>query len=74
MIKLTFGVCLFASLSFGQSFTGSIRGTITDSTQAAVPTAKVTATDTDRKIEYPTQADASGRYIFPTSADRVATS
>jgi len=57
---------LFSVVSYSQSFTGSIRGTITDSTQAAVPNAKVTATDTDRKIEYPTHADASGRYSFPT--------
>jgi hypothetical protein len=41
-------------------------GTVTDSTQAAVPNAKVIATDTDRKVEYPTQADSSGRYSFPS--------
>lgn len=58
--------CLFTTITFAQSFTGSIRGTVTDSTQAAVPAAKVIAVDVDRKVEYPTQADASGRYIFPS--------
>jgi hypothetical protein len=64
--KLSLALCLLAGLSFGQSFTGSIRGTVTDSTQAAVPNAKVVATDVDRKVEYRTQADASGRYILPS--------
>lgn len=59
-------LCLCSIPSWAQSFTGSIRGTITDSTQAAVPNAKVTATDTDRKVEYPTTADSSGRYMFPS--------
>ena len=38
---------------------------ITDTTKAGVPNAKVTATDADRNVEYPTTADSSGRYIFP---------
>jgi hypothetical protein len=58
--------CLFVSfLVWAQTYTGSIRGTITDPTQAAVPNAKVTATDVDRKVEYPTTADSAGRYVFP---------
>src|SRR5262245_59926912 len=67
--KTLLALCLFttvSTISFGQSFTGSIRGTVTDSSQAAVPNAKVTAIDIDRKVEYPTQADSSGRYIFPS--------
>jgi len=66
MRKALFGFVFFAVLSWSQSFTGSIRGTITDSTQAAVPNAKIVATDVDRKVDYPTQADSAGRYIFPT--------
>ena len=58
--------CLCSILSWAQSFTGSIRGTVTDSTQAAVPNAKVTAVDADRNTEYSTVADSSGRYMFPT--------
>src|SRR5262249_29812510 len=66
VFKTLLALCLFTVVSYGQSFTGSIRGAITDSTQAAVPNAKVVAIDVDRKVEYPTQADASGRYVFPS--------
>jgi hypothetical protein len=31
-----------------------------------VPNAKVTVTDADRNVAYPTVADSAGRYIFPT--------
>ena len=58
--------CLLTTALWGQSFTGSIRGTVSDSTQAGVPNAKVIAVDTDRNVEYPTQADSSGRYSFPS--------
>src|SRR5579872_4697924 len=51
--------------AWSQTSTGSIRGTITDPTNAAVPNAKVTATDVDRGVHYPTSADTLGRYIFP---------
>jgi len=66
MYKFLVYFSLFAALSWAQSFTGSIRGTITDPTKAAVAGAKVTATDADRNVEYPTVADSSGRYSFPT--------
>src|SRR5437868_8815906 len=58
--------CLLTTALWGQSFTGSIRGTVSDSTQAGVPNAKVIAVDSDRNVEYPTQADSSGRYSFPS--------
>jgi hypothetical protein len=58
--------CLLSVLVWGQSYTGSIRGTVTDTTKAAVPGAKITAIDTDRNVEYSTLADSSGRYILPT--------
>ena len=64
----SFGASLFllSAIAWCQSYTGSIRGTITDNTRAAVPGAKVTATDVDRKVDYPTTSDSAGRYIFPT--------
>ena len=58
--------CLFAALGWGQTFTASVRGTVTDSTQAAVPSAKITATDVDRNVAYSRASDTAGRYIFPT--------
>src|SRR3954447_17825951 len=63
-------LCAFALLTsavmWSQSFTGSIRGTITDSGNAAVPGAKITATDVDRGVDYSTVSDSAGRYILPT--------
>ena len=57
---------LFTCLAaWAQTSTGSIRGTITDPTNAAVPTAKVTATDVDRGVPYTTTTASAGRYIFP---------
>jgi len=56
----------FSTLSLAQSHTGSIRGTITDPSQAGVPDAKVVVTDVDRNVDYSTVADSAGRYMFPT--------
>src|SRR5881296_850335 len=49
---------------FGQSFTASVRGVVTDSAQAAVPAAKLMIIDVDRNLEHTTQADALGRYLI----------
>ena len=56
---------LAASLS-AQTYTASVRGAITDSTKAAVPSATVTATDVERNVPYSTRADSGGRYVLPT--------
>src|SRR4030095_5015752 len=66
MFRAAAAVCLFAGISFSQSFTGSIRGTVTDSSHAAVPNAKVIAIDADRNVESSTLTDTAGRYIFTT--------
>src|ERR1041385_6570196 len=58
--------CVFAGITWAQSFTGSIRGTVTDSTHGAVPNAKVTAVDVDRNVEFSTVTHTVGRYIFVT--------
>src|SRR5215813_7231341 len=57
---------LSGALVWSQSYTGSIRGTVTDTSKAAVASAKVIATDVDRNVDYPTVTDAQGRYILPT--------
>src|SRR5262245_45302432 len=66
MLKFSATLFVFSAFAWGQSFTGSIRGTITDSTKAPVAAAKVTATDVDRSVDYSTLADSVGRYILPT--------
>jgi len=58
--------CFVPVLAWGQSYTASVRGIVTDPTQAGVPSARVTVVDVDRSVEYPTLTDSSGRYIFPT--------
>ena len=39
------------ALIWAQSYTASIRGIVTDATQAAVPAATITVTDVDRNLK-----------------------
>src|SRR5262245_2824254 len=66
MRRLLLGFCLILIAAWAQSYTGSIRGTVTDQSQAAVPNAKVSVTDADRNVETTTTTDSAGRYIFTT--------
>ena len=59
---LCFGV--FTGLVWGQSYTASVRGTVTDSTKAAVPSASVVLTETSRNLKHTTSTDATGRYTL----------
>ncbi len=53
----------FAVISFGQDITGSIEGTVLDTSGAAVPKAKVIVTNTDRNQAIRTiTTDTSGVY------------
>ena len=65
--------CVFAMLLlaltgvlYGQAVTGSLLGTITDSSGGAVPSAKVTITETKTGIGRNTEANDSGNYSFPS--------
>src|SRR5882672_7087069 len=58
--------CLLTSLSWGQSYTASVRGTVTDSSHAAVPSAAVALTETKQNVLYKTVTDSSGRYVMPS--------
>lgn len=55
---------LFTALMWAQSYTASVRGTVTDSTKAAVPAATVVLTDTARNVQHSAQTDATGRYVL----------
>jgi hypothetical protein len=50
---------------FGQTVTGSIYGTVSDATGAAIPQAKVTVTNVDTNLSQSTNTNASGTFIFP---------
>src|SRR5260370_26399661 len=59
------GLCvLLVGLSYGQAVTGSLLGTITDSSGASVANTKVTITDTNTGISRTTNTNESGNYNF----------
>jgi hypothetical protein len=56
-------VCLVApSAGLAQSFTASVRGNVTDQSAAAVNSAKVTVSDSERGTNFATTTDETGRY------------
>src|SRR4051794_16400661 len=57
--------CAAAGLSYGQVSTAELSGTVTDSTGAVVPNAKVTAANVATNIERSTVTGSSGNYIVP---------
>lgn len=57
---------LIPVLVFGQSFTASLRGVVTDASGGAVPGAKVIATELARNVQHTTTADEAGRYTLPS--------
>jgi hypothetical protein len=54
-----------APSAWAQQAAGSITGTVTDPSGAAVPSAAVTARDVDRGTTWTTKTDSSGIYDFP---------
>ena len=56
---------LFSAALFAQEFRGTINGTITDATGAAVPGAKVMVTETHTGTKIPAVSDNSGQYAAP---------
>ena len=46
----------------GQAVFGSIVGTVTDSSGAAVPNAKITITDVNKGVNFTTTSNESGNY------------
>lgn len=58
-------ICFIASASaFGQSTTGGVNGTITDTTGAVVPGTSVTLSNVGTGVEVTTEANASGFFVF----------
>src|SRR5262245_26835161 len=65
VIRLCVGLCLALcpAMSFGQAVFGSITGTISDPSGAAVVGAKVTITETGKGVSYSTVTNDSGNYL-----------
>src|SRR5690348_15084953 len=61
-------VLLLAGLAplYGQAVSGSLLGTVTDSSGGAVPSAKVSITEVNTGISRRMETNASGNYSFPT--------
>ena len=54
---------LLSLSAWAQSFTASVRGTITDESGASVGGGKILVTDTERGTTFRAEADASGRFV-----------
>ncbi len=53
---------VFAGILFGQETSSNLVGTVTDTTGAAVPNAKITATNRDTNVKYTTFTNNVGEY------------
>lgn len=63
ILVLLSALALCSVSAMAQSFTATVRGTVTDSTGAAVPAAKVTVTEADRSVPHSAITDEAGRYV-----------
>lgn len=65
-LAILFGLAATISLSaFGQTVTGSIYGTIADTSGAIIPQASVTVTNTDTGQSLSKRSNSSGGFVFP---------
>jgi len=64
MAKLLVYLCFAPAVLLAQSYTASVRGVVTDSTQASVPSVKVTAMEAARNVPHTTTTDSAGRYVL----------
>src|SRR4030088_2677174 len=59
-----FALLVSCSIAMGQTITGSVTGTVSDPSGAAVAAAKVTATNVDTGVETSTTTNADGVYVI----------
>ena len=62
---ILFSLLLLSAVAFAQRDLGTITGSITDATGAAVPNAKVTITNTATNVSYDTVSTGAGAYTRP---------
>ena len=73
LVVLAIGVLSFSHVLSGQAVTGTLLGTVTDSTGAAVANAKVSATLTSTGAVSDSLTNGSGNYTFPNMQPGVYT-
>ena len=56
---------LFAAQSYAQSSSGSVRGTVHDPSEAVVPNAEVSLTNTATDATFKSRTNEAGVYVFP---------
>jgi hypothetical protein len=63
----TAALCLFilCTCALGQTLTGTLVGSVTDSSGGTIANAKVVITETNTNVSRVTQTNESGNYIFP---------
>lgn len=64
LLLLFSGLALSAGLALAQTATASLRGIVTDPTQAVVPGANVIVTDVLRNVKQTATTDEAGRYVI----------
>ncbi len=65
-VRITFILLALTWQALGQAITGRLVGTIQDSSQAVVPDARVTITNSGTGISWDVQTDAQGNYVAPS--------
>ncbi len=64
IITLALTLALLALCAFGQSFTGSLRGVVTDEKQAVIASVRVTLRSATTGVERSAETSANGEYHF----------
>lgn len=59
-----FTILIVAAPVWGQTVSGSIAGTVLDTTQAAVPHARLTAFEQSKRTTVQVLSDGEGRFVF----------
>ena len=62
-VEIICALALAAVPAWSQSYTAAVRGQVTDTSGAAIPSAKVVITESERNVQHATTTDESGRYV-----------
>ncbi len=66
-------LCALPGMSRAQGYFGTVSGTLTDQTGAALPGARVLLVDEEKGYQFPQQSDSVGRYLFRSVTPGVYT-